>query len=267
MSSVKVYDTSGKEKGTARVPEMLSEKVRPDLIVKAFLAERANRRQPYGSDALAGQRSSAHYHGRRQTRNSMMNRELARMKRIHNQGFLGLTARIVPQAVKGRRAHPPKTSKVWKQKINKKERMKALCSALSASLDRETVEKRGHKVGRHFPLVFEDGFQRMEKTKQVVRLLEKAGLREELERCSLKKVRSGKGTMRGRRYRRKKGPLVIISEDNGIGKALGNIPGVDFSTPKNLTVELAAPGTHPGRLVIWTKSALEKFGEKDGRKK
>lgn len=267
MATVPVYDIEGKEKEKVVVPSSLLIDVRPDIIEKAVLAERSLRRQPYGSDPIAGQRSSAHYHGRRQTRQSMMNREMARMKRIHNQGYLNLTARVEPYATKGRRAHPPKVVKVWELKMNKKERLRALYSAIAATMDKNLVSARGHRIKDvpHIPVVLDDSAEKLNKTKDVIQLLGKLGMKEELERCSEKGVRAGKGKMRGRKYKKKKGPLVIIKEDHGFAKALRNIPGVDVVRAKELSVEMMAPGTHPGRLTIWTKSALVEFGGRHGK--
>lgn len=266
MHTIPVYDLEGKESGRITLPLSFSEKVRIDLIQKAVLAEQSKLRQPYGSDPLAGHRTSAHYHGMRHSRYSQMNRELARHKRIHNQGYLNLTARFNPHTVKGRRAHPPKVEKVWKLKINKKERLKALKSALAATLDKNLVLKRGHEIEelKHVPLVLEDDFQKINKTSEALKIFEKFGLMKEIERCKEKKVRSGKGKMRGRRYNKKKGPLVVIAKDEGIIKAIENIPGVDVVLAKDLTVSLLAPGTHPGRLAIFTKTAIKEldFDEK-----
>ncbi len=258
---VSVFDIKGAAKGKVEVPKKLLAPKRKDLVKKAFLAEKSKTRQPYGSDPIAGQRSSAYYHGRRAKRNSMMNREIARMKRIVNMGFLNFRARIVPQAVKGRKAHPPKAEKIWTLKINKKEWMSALFSAVSFSFDKDAVSLRGHDVSsvKNFPLVLDDSFQEMKKTKDVLDVLVSLGLDKELDRCSEKKIRSTKGKMRGRKYKEKKGPLIIVNEDKGLGKASKNIPGVDLRTAKKLDVMSLAPGAHPGRLVVWTKSALESF--------
>ena len=268
MHTLPVFDLNGKEKGRISLPEAFSEKVRKDIIKKAVLAEVSKLRQAYGSDPLAGHRSSAHYHGRRGRRDSQMNREIARMKRIHGHGFLNLTARVVPQSVKGRRAHPPKTSKNWVLKINKKERMKALKSALAATLEKENVMGRGHKVSgaKHIPIVLEDEFQKISRTKEVVKIFENLGLKEELERCGKKKVRSGKGKTRGRKYKIKKGPLVVIGKDEGVRKALENIQGVDVSLAKDLDVSSLAPGTHSGRFAVFTKSAIKEL-DLDGKGK
>ncbi len=268
MHTLPVFDLNGKEKGRISLPQAFMEKVRKDLIQRAVLAEVSKLRQVYGSDPLAGHRSSAHYHGRRSRRDSQMNRELARMRRIHGHGFLNLTARVVPQAVKGRKAHPPKSWKKWTLKINKKERMKALKSALAATLDKDMVLKRGHRISKakHVPIVLEDGFQKINKTSEVIKILEKFGLGEEMKRCEKKKVRSGKGKVRGRRYRTKRGPLVVIEKDEGVRRALENVPGIDVSLVKELDVSLLAPGTHPGRFAIFTKSAIKEM-DLNGREK
>jgi len=257
-----VYGLNGKVKDKVSLPKVFSVSVRKDLVKRAVLSEVSRLRQAYGSDTLAGQRSSAHYHGRRGRRDSQMNRELARMKRIHGQGFLNLTARVVPHATKGRKAHPPKAEKKWILNINRKERIKALESAIAATRDREMVSKRGHKISeiKHLPLVLEDDLQKLKKTKEVLGVLERLGLKEEIERCRERKVRSGKGKMRGRKYRNRKGPLIIIERDEGISKAGENIPGVDVVERRKLDVHSLAPGTHPGRLAIFTKSVIKEMG-------
>ena len=52
---------------------------------------------------------------------------------------------------------------------------------------------------------------------------------------------------------------TIESENKGIIYAARNLPGVDIVEVNNLNVELLAPGAHPGRLTIWTKSAILKL--------
>jgi large subunit ribosomal protein L4e len=78
-------------------------------------------------------------------------------------------------------------------------------------------------------------------------------------------IRAGRGKTRGRRKKQAVGPLIVITENEGIVEAARNIPGVDITTLNNLNTELLAPGTHPGRLTLWTNSAFETvenlFGE------
>ncbi|MFQ5647705.1 MAG: 50S ribosomal protein L4 [Candidatus Aenigmatarchaeota archaeon] len=258
---IPVYTAKGTEKGSITVKKAFREPVRPDLVSKAFNAERSWLRQVYGKDPLAGKRTSAHFHGLRGARHSMQNREMSRMKRIHNQGFLNFTARFIPGSVKGVKAHGPKAEKKFGVKVNKKELLKAVLSAVAGSADKEIILSRGHKLNgvKHVPLVLEDGIQGIKKTKELVTALEALGLKEEMARLSKKKIRAGKGTMRGRKYRRKTGPLLVVKEDKGLARASANLTGIDTATLGELTIGLLAPGGHPGRLTVWTRSALEEF--------
>jgi large subunit ribosomal protein L4e len=258
-----ILDVQANPKGEIELPKVFETEFRPDLIKRAVLAIQSHNRQSYGVDPLAGKKTSAHYHGVRKGPHHMMNIETARMKRIHGgPPGLQLRARFVPQAVKGRKAHPPKVEKIWYQKINKKERILAIKSAIAATVIKDIVIKRGHKInGINLPIVIVDDIQSFQKTKQIKEFLEKIGLKKELERAKIKKVRAGKGKRRGRKYKKKKSLLFIVSKDKGISKAVKNIPGADFSLVKNLNAELLAPGTHAGRLTIWSESAINKIGE------
>jgi len=260
---VSVFNLKGKIVGKIELPKVFKEAIRPDLIKRAFLAIQSHKRQPYGTDPYAGLRTSAHYHGKRRYRYTMMNRELARLPRIHGDTAPGLFFRVrkVPQAVKGRRAHPPKVEKIWEEKINKKERLKAIRSALAATAMKDLVMSRGHKVEKieELPVVVVDDIEKIKKTKELEELLKKIGLDEELEKVKERKVRAGKGKRRGRKYKRKKGPLIVVANDNGIFKAAKNLAGVDVCLVNNLNAELLAPGAMPGRLTIFSKAAIEKL--------
>ena len=260
-----VYNLEGKQSGEIDVGQSLSMPIRLEVINRCFLAEQSLLRHPYGTDYFAGKRTSAHYHGERGTRYSMMNKEMARLRRIHgNQGYLSMTARFSPQAVKGRAAHPPKSEKVWTLKVNKKERNLGLLSSLSASSNKSLVINRGYKIPENltvFPIVVDDRLQEIKNTKQLKNVLLSFGLENEMARSSEKKVRAGGGKSRGRRYKKKKGPLIIVKEDKGLLKAARNLAGFDSSLSKNLTVTMMAPGGQPGRLLILTKSALQDLME------
>lgn len=244
------------------LPAIFKTPYRPDVIKRAVLAQQSAKRQPYGTDPLAGLRSSAHYHGSRHYRYSMMNKEMSRMPRIHGKvGYLAWRGRVAPQTVKGRRAHPPKAEKIWLQKINQKEKFLAIKSALAASTNVDLLKVRGHSYSE--PIIFVDEFDAIKSTKTIYGLLEKIASAE-LERSEKKKVRAGKGKMRGRRYSRKKGPLIILSKNCPAIKASRNIPGVDAISISNINVELLAPGTQAGRLIITTKATLNELQKKFG---
>lgn len=84
------------------------------------------------------------------------------------------------------------------------------------------------------------------------------GLEKELRKCGGKrKVRPGKGKWRNRRYKLRKGPLIVISDaDNVVRRAARNIPGVEVSNVSSLNLLKLAPGGHSGRLIVWTSEAF-----------
>jgi large subunit ribosomal protein L4e len=258
----KLYDLEAKHVGDLELPGVFKTPYRPDVIKRAVLAQKSASRQAYGTDPLAGLRSSAHYHGSRHYRYKMMNMEMSRIPRIHGRvGYMVWRARVAPHAVKGRMAHPPKAEKVWEQKINQKEKLLAIRSAMAATANHDLLKERGHKMSS--PVIFVDEFENMKTTKQVYGLLEKVAA-DELKRCEEKKVRAGRGTMRGRKYRTKKGPIIILSKNCVALKASRNIPGIDAISVANMNANLLAPGTHAGRMLITTEVALKAIQAKLG---
>ncbi len=262
---VDVFDLEGKPIEKMDLPKVFEEPIREDLVLRAVLSSQSNRRQAYSPDYMAGKRTAAHYHGKRRTRYSMMGKEMARLPRLHSRTvpWLQMRARFVPQAVGGRRAHPPVVERVWEQKINQKEKRKAIKSAIAATAVKEIVLKRGHKVEnlKEVPIIVDDKLQELKKTKDVIQFLKKLGLENEIERISERKIRPGKGKNRGRVYKIKKGPLFVVTNVNGIGKAVRNIPGCDACNVKDLSAEDLAPGASLGRLTIYTRSSIEKLGQ------
>lgn len=265
-AKVPVYDLSGKKITDVELPKVFSTKLREDLILRAFLSTMSKRRQPHGTDPMAGQRSSAHYHGRRRrVRWTMMGREMARMPRLHGKipGWQMYRARTVPQAVKGREAHPPKVEKKWAQKMNKKERQLAIRSAIAATADKKLVAARGHKVEnmKELPIVVDNAVEGLKKTSEVKKLLQALGLEKEIKRIEKKKTLGRKKSSRGRKYRKKTGPLIVVASDKGISRAVKNMSGVHANRVGDLSVEQLAPGATPGRLTIFTKAAIDKLSE------
>ncbi len=259
---VNVYDLNGNVVKEIELPQQFQEQVRKDLIRRVFLAIQSHRRVPYGPNPQAGF-DVAWTSKRRRDYKSSYNRGISRIPRkvLVRRGsqFIWVGAKV-PQAVGGRRAHPPKVQKKYYELVNKKERRKAIRSAIAATLIDYFVQKRGHK-GKSYVVVKE--VEDLKKTKEFVELLKKLNLEEELERIEYKKVRAGKGKMRNRPYRTKKGPLVVVSSNESpLVKAARNVQGVDVVEVRNLNVELLAPGGEPGRLTIWSEKAIEELKEK-----
>lgn len=258
----KVYNIEGKETSEIELPKAFAAAIRPDIIKRAFLSIKSKEYQIKGTDPKAGLRTSATYAGRRKkVYRTSMNIGKARLPRVKAaQGRWG-EARRAPQTKGGRRAHPPKTEKIIIEKINKKENKKAIISAISATAIIEWVKKRGHKLGKikDLPIIIEDKLQEIKKTKDAKSILTKLNIDEDLKRAEAKKIKAGVGKTRGRKYKKKKSALIVIKEDKGIKKALKNVPGIDIATVKELNAELLAPGGDPGRLAIYTKSAIEEI--------
>lgn len=103
------------------------------------------------------------------------------------------------------------------------------------------------------------------KTSAAVALLKAVGAGPDIVKVQKsRKLRAGKGKMRGRRHRQRRGPLVVYNpETDGkhIVKAFRNIPGVDTSSVFALNLLHLAPGGHLGRFIIWTSGAFEALDE------
>jgi len=247
---VSVFDLEGNVVGTVELPAIFSAPVRPDLIRRAVLALLTSRLQPKGTDPLAGLRTTAESWG--------VGYGVARVPRIKG----GTRAARVPQAVKGRRAHPPKVEKKIREYINEKEKRLATMSALAATANPDLVKARGHRVAsvKQIPVVVIDELQAISRTSDIRRALMALGLWDDVERAMEgTRIRAGKGKMRGRRYKVPKSVLIVVAEDRGISLAARNLPGVDVATARILNVVHLAPGGHPGRLTLYTVSALKEL--------
>ena len=258
-----VYSVEGTKGAEISLPAVFEEKYLPKVIARAVVAKQSKKLQPKGNDVLAGLKTTAEYIGRRSAFRTGINRGMSRLPRIKRGGGGLGQVRIVPGAVGGRRAHPPKAEKVIVKQINKKERLLAVRSAIAATTNKALVEARGHVVDgiAEVPIIFEDKFEDITKTKDAVKALESVGLKKDLTRGRVKKVRAGKATSRGKKYKRRKSVLVVVSKG---GKALQNVPGVDVMTAGHVDIEKLAPGSKAGRLTVYTASAIKQLGEKYG---
>jgi len=255
-----LYSNKGKKTGEIALPSQFKEKYRPEIIKRAVLAVQSSSYQPQGRDPLAGKRKSVFLTKRRKVRKSTYGSGTSRTpkKTMWNLGmrfkFIGAFA---PNTKGGRSAFPPKSEKVLGKKINKKERRMAIRSAIAATANKEIVEQRGHKF-KEMLIVVKD-LEDLKKTKEIVTLLEKVGVGDDLTRAKVKKVRPGKGKMRGRKYKKKKGPLMVVSKKTEFLKSSTNIAGVDSIVVKDLNAEILAPGTHAGRLTVWSEQAIKEL--------
>ncbi|MFA5797232.1 MAG: 50S ribosomal protein L4 [Candidatus Woesearchaeota archaeon] len=257
---IPVVDKSGKEIAKKELPKQFDETVREDLIYRAVIAIQSNNRQPYGSDPEAGMKVSAKLSRRRRNYRGSYGQGMARTPRkvmSHRGTRFNFVGALAPNTVSGRRAHAPKADRIWSKKLNTKERKKAICSALAATLDKSLVAKRGHLLPQEFPFILSNDIESINKTKDVITLLETLGFTKELNRTKDKIQRAGKGKNRGRPFKIKKSVLFVVSKKCALNKSAANVSGVDIVTPDHLNAELLAPGCVPGRLTLYTEGAID----------
>jgi len=245
------------------MPAVLASPLRPDLVRYVHTGISKNKRQAYALSHRSGYQTAAESWG--------TGRAVARIPRApgggthrSGQGTFGNMCRG------GGMFNPTKVWRRWHRHVNTTQKRHAIASALAASSLPPLVMARGHRIDdvSELPLVVSDGVQSIQKTKQALELLEGLGCGNELTKVAAsKKLRSGKGKMRDRKYTMRKGPLVIYGEDSGITRALRNLPGVDSCHVDRLNLLSLAPGGNFGRFVLWTEEAFKKleplFGSAD----
>jgi len=254
-----VYGIDGSKGKEIELPEVFETDIREELIRRAFLSEQSEEFQPKGSYIWAGMETSARYRGRKEAYHTLKNKGGSKLPRqMFPKGGIGAVRRI-PSSVKGRRAHPPKVEKVLIEKINRREKEKALNSAIAASIDKESVEARGHKIsGISLPIVFDDSIENVKKTKEIVKIFEKF-IGKDIQRSINGKKKRG-WRVGGNKV--PKSALVVTSGEVSLSKSARNLPGINVLSFDKLTVSDLAPGGVPGRLTIWSKKAIEMIGKK-----
>ena len=249
--SAKVFDLKGEEIRILNLPQIFNTPSRPDVIKRAVVTIQSHKFQPQGRDPMAGKRNTA------ESRHAGLG--IARVPRLKERGQ---RAAFAPGTVGGRSAHPPESKKNIRKKLPKKEMRLALRSAIAATGSKEIVASRGHMIEDvpDFPLVVVDDIQSLKRTKDIEEALINLGVWPDIFRVKeSRKIRAGKGKMRGRKMKQAVGPLLVIAKNDGIAEATRNLPGMEVTSVENLNAELLAPGTHPGRLTVWTNSAFEKL--------
>jgi large subunit ribosomal protein L4e len=102
MVKVNVYGIDGSSSEKIDLPDIFETPYRPDIIKKSYNVLHSNQRQHYGSDPFAGTKHSTASVGK--------GRGMSRVPRLTAGGI----AALAPCVVGGRRAHPPKVEKNWK---------------------------------------------------------------------------------------------------------------------------------------------------------
>lgn len=256
--TITVYSHTGKTESaeSLSLPAVLTAPIRHDIVNVIHNSVAFNRRQARGVAENAGKQSSAESWG--------TGRAVARIPRVGGSGTSRSGQGAFGNMCRGGHMFAPlKVYRKWHQRTNLRERRHAVASALAASAVAPLVMARGHKIEKisEVPLVVDT--LDFKNTKDILKALLNLGLEEELRRVAIsKKIRTGKGKMRNRRYVKRRGPLIVhdISEKN-VRFGARNLLGVDTCRVQKLNILQLAPGGHVGRLIIWTKKAFQNLNE------
>jgi large subunit ribosomal protein L4e len=201
-------------------------------------------------------RTSAAYHGRRGSYRTGRHMGIAIRPRENLGGGVQGKVKRIPSATKGRRAHPHKVEKIIAEKINRKEYQSALSSAVSATASSAVPSQ----PNVHLPIIMTDEIESIKRAKEVIGMFKSINLFDYVNKGKgLHIRRGGSRSTRMRTYKRKL--LIVVNGKSSILKAAGNIPGVDVCAVSGLTVNLLAPGGVPGRVTVWSESAVSNISK------
>merc|ERR1712013_136323 len=251
--SVFNHKNSSEVPSEVRMPHVFLAPVRNDLVSFVHDQLSKNTRQAHGVDKKAGMKHSAESWG--------TGRAVARIPRVSGSGtHRSGQAAFGNMCRKGRMAHPLQTWRRWHRKVNLNQRRHALASAVAATACAPLVMARGHRVMgvNQLPLILDDAVGQVAKTRDAIAMLKSIGVWDDVRRVlANRQLRAGKGKMRDRRHKHRRGPLFVVDENaESLRRALRNIPGVDICNVNRLNIRQLAPGGHLGRFCVWTQSAF-----------
>merc|ERR1711977_438695 len=256
---VTVQSTSDEAGKQVQLPAVFLAPIRPDIVTFVHTSMNKNRRQAYAVNKDAGHQTSAESCG--------TGRAVARIPRVPGGGtHRAGQAAFGNMCRSGRMFAPTKVWRKWHQKINLGQKRYAVASALAASSVPALLLARGHQVSTvpEVPLVINSevfAAGAIARTSSAVGLLKSVGASADVAKVkNSRKLRAGKGKLRGRRHRQRRGPLVVYDPEvdgKELSLAFRNISGVETSSVFALNLLQLAPGGHLGRFIIWTSAAFK----------
>ncbi len=260
MTKTNILNIDGKKIKEIELPKLFEKEIRYDIVTKVYVSQLTQ--QPYGPSKEAGKKNSASgkIRHRRHRWKSHYGRGISRIPRktMWRRGtqFFWIGAEI-SSTRGGRKAHPPRPEKNLKKKINKKEKRIAIESAIAATGNNNLVKNRykrlKNKEIKNLPFIVESKIITL-KTKQLVESLKK--ILGELFDVALQKksIRAGKGKLRGRKYKKTAGVLLIIGKNEKL-----KLQGMEIKNIDKLSIKDLYP---LGRLVVYTEQAIKDLKEK-----
>ncbi len=251
----KIIDKSGASKGTLEMPINFSDNVRADILLKSFEAEKQG--QVYGSmpGAGAGYSASGILRHRRHRWKTTYGKGISRIPRKimsrHGSSFNWIGATI-SSTRGGRKPHAPRAEKNQFKKINKKELLMGFNSGFAGTANKKYLEEKyRRKCGVELPIVFNSSVLEM-KSKEFLDLLKKTYKDCYDKILKEKKKRTGKGKLRGRKYKTNAGLLFVIGNNEKLKRA-----GIDVVQVNDLKIKDLAPNGVAGRFVCYTETAIK----------
>jgi large subunit ribosomal protein L4e len=252
MSITNILEMDGSNKNTITLPPVFETPYRPEVIQKVYNHLNSYTFQRQGRYPAAGQMVSA------ESRNTGLG--IARIARARGEGFprAGQAAGVA-SVRHGRLAHPPVSWKNIYKKINKKEKLLALCSAIAATTNGELIKRRGHKIKDtlQLPIVVSNEIESVVKSKDLEKILLKLGLEDDLKRTFIRRNKSLHKNSTNRRSALS--VLILVGDDIKIGKLGNSLPGITVKSVKSVSVLDLAPGSKPVRLTIFSENAMKEL--------
>jgi large subunit ribosomal protein L4e len=252
MSITNILETDGSNRSTITLPEVFETPYRPEVIQKVYNNLNSFTFQRQGRYPAAGQMVSA------ESRNTGLG--IARIARARGEGFprAGQAAGVA-SVRHGRLAHPPVSWKNIYKKVNKKEKLLALCSAIAATTNSELIKRRGHKIKDEIqlPIVVSNEIESVVKSKDLEKILFNLGLEEDLKRTFIRRNKSYHKKSNNRRSALS--VLILVGNDEKIGRLSNSLPGITAKSVKSVSVLDLAPGSKPVRLTIFSENAIKEL--------
>jgi len=246
----KILNKEGKEAGEVELPEIFSSKIREDISQKVF--EAFKKQQPYAPFFMAGKQHSASgklRHARRLWKTAY-GKGISRVPRkvLWRRGtqFYWIGAEI-SSTRGGRRAHPPRVEHFLKElKINKKEKLLAINSVISATANSFYLKKRYSRlkeVNKNLPFVIGSDLLKL-KTKEFF--------------LAQEKILNGLYEL-AKKDKKQAGLLLVIGKNEKFKTKLIDV---------KKTNELEIKDLYPlGRLVVYSEQAIKELGQVRGTEK
>ena len=166
-----VYKTDGKVEKKIGLPEIFEKSFRGDLVQRALLSEQSARYQPQGHYLLAGLQTTAEYVGEYSVYRTLRHvGQAIRPRQKLAKGAMG-AVRKIPSATKGKRAHPHKIEKLIFERINQKEYVRALQSAVAGTADAALILASHSYPKKELPIVVSSSIEKVSKTKDLLKIL------------------------------------------------------------------------------------------------